>query len=477
MDDYHNEENPPNPNRYATEKVVALRNEGRDQEHDVLGIIVPKTGVPKVIRTLPFTCPKCHTRKESTIVRKVGRGEKWGPKPEDIICSDEKCHRIMSSTRPEVLHGYWPVPVVVLDEEGRVKIPTAKEVYDEVEVFIRKHFVHDDDRVYGKLALWVMHTYCVDFFDTVPYMQFLASHGSGKTRGLEVLRSLSYRGMLTAGFTPANLYRLIETYHPTLLLDESGHSIHERSESGGTIISVLNAGYKRGSKVYRTNIKKSEEPVGYDCFGPKAIAAVKGFLPTLESRCIIIPMIKGKPENRTIDKGWAALLRGKLTLWAMYAPVEVVWPDAEDGRVEEVFMPLHSIAHLVGDDAVSMLEGYMHDEIVRRMHDERMSDDAIVMQALVEQLPLGLMTGKIRIKDICDAYNEMASGLYGDDFRKCSYRRMAERLKALGLSNRSTTVRDNQGAYLPHDKNMNRIMALARKYHVEVPETPPSDDE
>jgi len=464
------------PNKYATEVVVALRWEGEDCEHDRLGIIKPSGEAPEVVQ-IPCKCSVCHTRKRLTVIRKSGRGEKWGPKPKDTICSTEGCPGIMLTTIPEVSRGYWPVPVVELDKEDNVKVPAAKEVYDEVEDFIRKHFVHDDERVYGKLALWVMHTYCVDFFETVPYVQFLASHGSGKTRGLEVLCALSYRGMLTAGFTPANLYRLIDKYHPTLLLDESGHSIHAGSEAGKTIISVLNQGYKRGSLVFRTNLQKGEDPIGFDCFGPKAIAAVKGFLSTLESRCIIIPMIKGKPENRTMDEDWAALLRGKLTVWAIYAPVEPVWPDAEDGRVEEVFVPLYSIAHLVGDDAVSSLEKFMKSEILRRKHDEKMSDEALVVQALVEQLGPSQRTEKIRIKEVCDAYNEMASEDHGEDFRDCSYRKMAYKLKALGLSNRARPARDNHGAYLPYDKNLARIKGLAKKYHVSLSGTPLGKDE
>ena len=478
MDEGEMEDSRLMPNRYATGRVVALRREEVERKDDQLGLIRPSRGGPEVMRLLPFTCKKGH-RDNLVVVRGPERGDQWELKEEDRLCSKDDCSKIVTPAipLPELTRGYWSVPVVVLDDEGNVKVPTAKEVYPEVEAFIRKHFVHDDERVYGTLALWVMHTYCNSFFDTVPYILFLASHGSGKSRGLEVLCLLVYRGILTAGFTPANVYRLIEMYHPTLLLDEGGHSINAGMGSGKTTIAVLNQGYKWGSKVYRTNLKRGEDPVGFDCFGPKAIAAVKGFLPTLESRCIVISMIKGKPENRTFDEDWAALLRGMLTVWAMYAPVEIVWPDVEDGRVEEVFVSLYSMAHLVGDDAVASLEGFMHNEIERRKHDEKMSDDALVVQALVEQLGPSQRTEKIRIKEICDARNEMACEFHGADYYEWSPRRMADKLKALGLSNRAAPLRDNRGAYLPYDMNLGRIKALANKYHVDIAGTPLSEGE
>ena len=118
------------------------------------------------------------------------------------------------------------------------------------------------------------------------YLAFIGPKDSGKTRALEVIAQLAYRGMLSPSCSSAGIFRLIEMFGPTLCLDEAEiYGNEQKTES----IAVLNAGYKRGQLVIRYNNDKKQME-GFSVFGHKALASTDVFVRTLESRSIIINM-------------------------------------------------------------------------------------------------------------------------------------------------------------------------------------------
>jgi hypothetical protein len=167
----------------------------------------------------------------------------------------------------------------------------AMTIVDTISAYISKYVKVGDDELRA-ISLWVLHTWAFSGNYTTPlttpYLYiFSAERRSGKTRLLEVLETVIRNPVRAADVTSAVLFRLVETVNPTILLDEvdaiwSGAKNEE-------LRGVLNAGYKRGGKVYRV---VNQEPTPFNVFGPKALAGIdNAMLPdTVRDRCIPIHM-------------------------------------------------------------------------------------------------------------------------------------------------------------------------------------------
>src|SRR2546428_5714504 len=74
-------------------------------------------------------------------------------------------------------------------------------------------------------ALWCLNTYAYDAAGVLANLCISSSEKRcGKTRNLEILGCLVQRPLHTANITPAALYRTIDQYQPTLLIDEADTS-------------------------------------------------------------------------------------------------------------------------------------------------------------------------------------------------------------------------------------------------------------
>jgi len=112
----------------------------------------------------------------------------------------------------------------------------------------------------------------------------------------------------------AALYRGIEKFHPTTFLDETEiYSVAEKSE----IIGLLNSGYRKGQYAWRVkNTEQGAEIEFFDVFGFKALAGTEKMKDTLESRSIVIRMMKNRRAIPLhIDEKEALDLRNKLLNW------------------------------------------------------------------------------------------------------------------------------------------------------------------
>ena len=210
------------------------------------------------------------------------------------------------------------------------------------------------------LAVWVCMTYIYDCYDTVPYLVVTsAEKRSGKTRVIECVQSICANPIVVTGLTEAVLFRVMER-KPTLLIDETdtifanNKQLSERQEA---LRAILNAGYRRGTLVYRC--APNGELLPFPVYGPKVLAGI-GHLPdTIEDRGLCI-RLKRKLDTETVERfrfrvseqegepirkmldGWAA---GKsITLAGVYPEM----PDELDDRSQDAYEVLVAIGDLAG---------------------------------------------------------------------------------------------------------------------------------
>lgn len=149
-----------------------------------------------------------------------------------------------------------------------------------------KTFVMVPDMAADIIALWVLHTWLVNEFNVSPRMAITSpTKGCGKTTVLRLLNQLTRRPKRTGSVSPPALFRAIEEFQPTILLDETDKYL----EYGSDLHALLNEGHAKGAGVWRVLGEKLELRE-FAIYGAVAFAA-NGRLPDdLEQRSIVIEM-------------------------------------------------------------------------------------------------------------------------------------------------------------------------------------------
>jgi hypothetical protein len=230
------------------------------------------------------------------------------------------------------------------------------------------------------LALWVAHTYVTDVTDYTPYILVTSPvRECGKTTLLELLLYLAHRAKFTSGITAAALYRHIERYIPTMLLDELDTRL--RGDAGEMLRGVLNSGFQRGGTV-TVCVGDEHETRDFRTFCPKVLAGVGRVWDTVTSRSIPIRLARASRDQliqlRKIrgDRIDAACLphRRRLMRWTgdvreALSVTDPVTPAALGARQADVWRPLFAIADEAGEawpqtarDAALALHGVAEEE-------------------------------------------------------------------------------------------------------------------
>jgi hypothetical protein len=232
-----------------------------------------------------------------------------------------------------------------------------------VEAFER-WVVWPSDRFAPVLALWVTHTHLMAAFETTPRLAVLSPvKGSGKTRVLELLEACCAGPMFAVNVSTSALFRRLDAGRATLLLDEADTHLGGNgkvSEKYEELRAIVNAGYRRGAKVFRSEAtgRKVEERE-FDVFAPVALAGIGDLPDTVLDRSIIVPMRRRSPRERVdryrVRTGNAVLhpLRDELARLApllvdLLADARPELPDGIEDRAADCWEPLIVIADAAG---------------------------------------------------------------------------------------------------------------------------------
>ncbi len=233
------------------------------------------------------------------------------------------------------------------------------QLLSEVAELIKRYIVLDDEQA-NATALWIAHTWFLDEMEYSPLAIVNAPESRcGKTQLLTVMERMVCKPLSAANATSSALFRTVDVWQPTILIDEADTFFKDNDELHG----MINAGHSRGVSILRcVSVNDSFEPRLFSVFSPKVLAgiALERHLPDATmSRGIVFNMRRKLPHEsveklRYIDRNLFIEITEKLARFAQDYASQVkqarpILPDELSDRNQDNWEGLLAIASCAGD--------------------------------------------------------------------------------------------------------------------------------
>ena len=209
------------------------------------------------------------------------------------------------------------------------------------------------------IALWIMHAHALDAFQISPILAMLSPEKRcAKTTTLTIIYNLLPRPVFASNVSPASIFRLIEKFNATLLIDEFDTFVQENDELRG----VINSGHQRNA-AYVLRVSGDElEPKLFSTWAPKVLAMIGKLPSTLSDRSIEVPLKRKRPDEkvtrfRIVRPGNLPDLKRKCIRWAADNLISVrdgalgvSVPDGLNDRAADNWEPLLAVADRAGGE-------------------------------------------------------------------------------------------------------------------------------
>jgi len=244
---------------------------------------------------------------------------------------------------------------------------------EKVNHFIRRFLILPSESDYDIFTLWIAHTYFTHKIKTTPRLAIISpEYGCGKSRCLEVLESLTFKGEKLDHHTRSYLMRTVDSIRtesgrpPTLLIDEIDSVFRKNSEEGEATRAFANTGYRATGFYGITEGDSKKTPTKFKTFAPMALAGKGEVLPeSVMTRAVII-RLQRRMGNEYIEDFLTDLvafeaeeLSEELLNWSDYRAQDIstLNPDLPvRDRDREVWLPLFIVAHLAGEEWIKRAE-------------------------------------------------------------------------------------------------------------------------
>jgi len=229
-------------------------------------------------------------------------------------------------------------------------------VLDEITETVKRHIVCDKD-VARPVALWTIFTWLVDRVQVAPMVIITAPEKRcGKSQLLTLIGKLCSRPLSASNISAAAIFRVIDAYHPTLLMDEADASMKEDEEKGG----IVNSGHMRDNAFVIRIVGEEHEPKQFSTWGAKALSGIGKLSDTWMDRSLILELRRKLPDEsivrlRHADPEHFERLKAKIARFAQDsgAAIESARPELPESlndRAQDNWEPLLAIADHAGGD-------------------------------------------------------------------------------------------------------------------------------
>jgi hypothetical protein len=226
---------------------------------------------------------------------------------------------------------------------------------EEVEERIKRHLIlPNESRV--SLALWVAAAYVFDSFRIFPRVVIHSPEKRcGKTTCMEILQALVPRGILASNVSPAAVFRVIEDFRPTLLIDEADSFLKDNEQLRG----IINSSHtKAGAYVIRCDGDQNKVRK-FSTWAPIVLAGIQRVADTIMDRSIVIELQR-KGDGEKVDRLPVGLdevmlpLRRKMARWAedngnILRRANPDLPGGGNDRARDNWFPLFAVADAMGE--------------------------------------------------------------------------------------------------------------------------------
>lgn len=238
------------------------------------------------------------------------------------------------------------------------------QLLNEISDIVRQFIVLDIEQAHAA-ALWIALTWFIDVVEVAPLAIVNAPEKAcGKTQLLTVLSQMSYRPLPAANASVSALFRAIEAWRPTVIIDEADTFFAENNELHG----MINAGYSRANGfILRCEaVGDNFEPKSFNVFAAKALAGInlEKHLPDATMSRGIVFNLRRKLSHESVNRLRYAdrnLFKGiteKLARFASDYSQQVQQarpnlPEALSDRDQDSWESLFAIASVAGGEWLS----------------------------------------------------------------------------------------------------------------------------
>jgi putative DNA primase/helicase len=222
-----------------------------------------------------------------------------------------------------------------------------------------RRFVVCNEEVAHAVALWISLTWFIDVVQVAPLAVITApAKRCGKSILLSLLGKLVVRAITASNISPAALFRSIDKWHPTLLIDEADTFMKNNEDLRG----LLNSGHTRDSAYVIRTVGDDFTPTKFSTWGAKAISGIghDHIADTLRDRAVILEL-RRKLSHEKVERIRQAEpdlfddLRAKLARFADDYSETVrqsrpPLPTSLNDRAQDNWEPLLAIAMAAGNE-------------------------------------------------------------------------------------------------------------------------------
>jgi hypothetical protein len=248
--------------------------------------------------------------------------------------------------------------IAVDDREPWPEEVEGATLLDEIVRTIRRYIVLKDSEAVT-IALWLVASYAFMEFFIFPRLRIKSPvPGCGKSTLLDILECLVNRPHKVDNGTVSTLFRVIEQYRPTQLLDETDAWL--KDDTSGEKRGIINAGHKKNGAVERC-VGEDQEVRWFFVYCPMILVGIGKLAGTIEDRSVSVLLQKKKPGQKVErfrgDRPSKAItdLARKICRFAQDHAAELgnadpAIPESVSNRTADNWRPLLAVADAAGGE-------------------------------------------------------------------------------------------------------------------------------